>query len=811
MPVMTCMHVLINILFNIACSFYSNYMFRSYLIILYATIAFAGGCQTVRAQGNTPVVISGYVSDAATGERLAGVTVVEANLKRGTVTGENGFYSIQIPSGSWSLQISYIGYRPLIKTGRSLSNAALNVEMEQDDIQLDEVVVEAQRRDENVRAPAMGVVKLDIKEIRIVPPFLGEVDVVKALQLMPGVQATSEGSTGFSVRGGNSDQNLILLDDAPVYNSGHLLGFFSIFNNDAVKDVTLYKGDIPAAYGGRLSSLLDIEMKEGDMLKHSVAGSVGTISSKLTVDGPVVKERASFLVAGRRTYADVFLPLAKEEDVRDSRLYFSDMNMKLSVDINNSNRVYFTGYSGKDIFGADDASVSFGNTVGSLKWNHRFSQNLYMDAGLSYSRYSYNIGYSDSDSAGVESQSLAWTSDVTDVQQRIDFTHYINARHKLNYGVSAIYHSFSPGKISGSDGNIDLSFNLPSTHAIESGLYAGDEFKASESLTLRYGIRFTTFHNVGAATAYTFDGNYQHVDSVSYQAGDIYNTHSGVEPRFAFTLLLNSVSSVKGSYSHTVQFVTLAQNSASGTPLNVWFPASPNIDPQLCDNISAGYFRNFSSNMYEVSGEAYYKSLRNLIDFRDHAELFLNKYLEGEVRKGKGHSYGFEFLMRKNRGVFTGWLGYTYSRSFRIVPAINNGKKYPALYDKPHTINMVASYAPKRRLSFSAAWTYATGLPLTLPAGKAVIGNSILPVYSDRNSYRMEDYHRLDVSLTLKEKEKPGRKWHSELNLSVYNVYNRHNAWAVNIVQDEDNHYSSYAEKTYLFAVLPALTFNFNF
>jgi hypothetical protein len=774
-------------------------------------VAFAGCRQRACAQGNAPVAISGYVSDAATGERLAGVTVVETNLKKGTVTDENGFYSIHIPPGNWSLQVSYIGYSPLIKTGRSLSAATFNFEMEHNDIQLGEVVVEAQRRDENVRAAAMGVVKLDIKEIRVIPPFLGEVDVVRALQLMPGVQATSEGSTGFSVRGGNSDQNLILLDDAPVYNSGHLLGFFSIFNNDAVNDVTLYKGDIPAAYGGRLSSLLDVEMKEGDMTKHSVAGSVGTISSKLTVDGPVVNDRTTFLIAGRRTYADLFLPFAKDENLHGHSLYFWDANMKLSHVVNKSNRVYLTGYSGRDVFGTSDTRMSFGNTTASLKWNHVFSPNLYMDAGLLFSRYNYNIGFEGSDSTGIGAQSFTWASDVADVQQRLDFTHYINARHKLQYGLSAIYHSFFPGKISGSDGNTDFSLNLPSTHAVESGVYASDEFKVSESLTLRYGIRLSMFQNMGKATAYTFDSNYMPVDSVSYRAGDIYNTHHGIEPRIAFTWLLNGVSSVKGSYSHTVQFVALAQNSASGTPLNVWFPASPNIEPQLCNQFSTGYFRNFRSNMYEVSGEVYYKSLRNLIDFRDHAELFLNKYLEGEVRKGKGHSYGFEFLLRKNRGMFTGWLGYTYSRSFRIVPAINNGKKYPALYDKPHTVNVVASYAPKKRLSLSAAWTYATGLPLTLPAGRAVIGNTILPVYSDRNSYRMEDYHRLDVSLTLKEKEKPGRKWHSELNLSIYNIYNRHNAWAVNIVQDENNPYSSYAEKTYLFAVLPALTFNFNF
>ena len=771
------------------------------IISLFISVVLVGNI----THGQTIITISGYVTDLKTGEKLVGVTVVETNSKRRTITNETGFYSISIPAGDWSLQISCIGYKTLITTGITLNNATFNFEIEQTATQLGEIVVEARRRDDNVRVPAMGIVKLDIKEIKVIPSFLGEIDIVKTLQLMPGVQTTSEGSTGFSVRGGGSDQNLILLDDATIYNSGHMMGFFSIFNNDAVKNVTLYKGDIPVSYGGRLSSLLDVEMKEGDRLKQNVAGSIGTISSKLTVDGPIIKDRTAFLIAGRRTYADLFLPFAKDSSLHNNKLYFWDLNLKLSHVINKKNRVYFTGYSGKDVFSNKYAKIDFGNTTGSLRWNHSFSSNFSMNASLVYSLYSYNLGATDD-----ESLSFKWGSSLSDLQPKLDFTHYLNERHKLRYGFSVIYHNFFPGEINVS-GHNNIFFQLPSSHALESGIYAGDEFKVSGNLTLKYGIRFALFQNIGAGTTYIFDKDYFPVDSTTYSAGKIYNTYSGIEPRFAFTWLLNDFSSLKGSYSHTVQFIALAQNSSSGTPLNVWFPASPNVEPQLCDQYSAGYFLNFLSNMYEVSGEVYYKTFKRLIDFRDHADLFLNKYLEGEIRKGSGYSYGFEALLRKNRGAFTGWLGYTYSRSFRTVPEINNGKKYPALYDKPHTVNIVASYSPSRRISLSATWTYATGLPLTLPTGRAIIGNSILPVYSDRNSYRMEDYHRLDFSVTLKEKEKPERKWHSELNLSIYNLYNRHNSWAINIIPDDNKPYASYAEKTYLFAILPALTFNFNF
>ncbi len=768
---------------------------------------YCNSADTLLQQKN--ITLSGYVIDAENGERLAGITVIETNLKIGVATNEYGFYSLNIPAGKWDIQLSSIGYKPLVHNGQSLRNTVHDFTMERSETQLGEVIIEAERADENVRAPAMGMVKLDVKTIKSIPSLLGEIDVVRVLQLLPGVQSTSEGSTGFSVRGGGSDQNLILLDDASVYNSGHMLGFFSIFNNDAVKNVTLYKGDIPAAYGGRLSSLLDVEMKEGNPGKIGFTGSIGTISSKLTIDGPLIKDRTTFLIGGRRTYADLFLPFAKEEDLRDNKLFFGDLNLKLLHVLNDRNRLYLTGYTGKDVFKNDFSRVGFGNTTGTLRWNHIISGSLFMNLSLVYSRYNYDLGTPED---GTGSFSFLWASHVSDYQPRLDFTHLLTDKHKLRYGLSLNYHKFFPGEVSGIGSTTGSSyFRLPAANALESGVYLSDEYKVAGNLTLKYGLRFSVFQNVGPGTSYTFDSEYIPVDSISYKSGKIFNTYSALEPRFAFTYLLSEVSSLKGSYSHTAQFITLAQNSSSGTPLNIWFPASPNVEPQLCDQFSLGYFRNVFNDMYEVSGEVYYKNFRRVIDFRDHAELFLNQYLEGELRTGKGNSYGIETLIRKNVGYFTGWLSYTYSRSFRTVKEINNGNRYPSLYDKPHSINLVTTFALTKRITVSSTWTYATGLPLTLPTGRAVLGNSLIPVYSDRNSYRMDDYHRLDLSLTFKGKEKTGKRWHSDLNLSVYNVYNRHNAWAINIVPDDTNPFIAYAEKTYLFAIIPALTWNIRF
>lgn len=751
--------------------------------------------------------VSGYVRDKLNGEMLTGVSVYCPELKAGAVTNAYGFYSISMSAGKYTIRYSYVGYDTQEKSIELDKNQTIDISLQMVESKLGEVVITGKRTDENVRAPEMSLVKMDIKTIRKVPALLGEIDIVKVLQLLPGVQSTSEGSTGFSVRGGSSDQNLIILDEAMIYNASHLMGFFSVFNNDAIKDVTLYKGDIPAAYGGRLSSLLDVRMKDGNSKKLGFTGSIGTVSSKLTIEGPIIKDKATFLVSGRRTYADLFLPFAKQKEVRDNKLYFYDLNLKVTHVINENNRLYLSAYGGRDTFKNQFASMGFGNQTGSIRWNHLFSKKLFFNLSLIYSDYKYELGTPEGDAT-----SFKWTSRMRDYSARFDFTHYLNDKHILRYGATTMYHEFYPGTANGLGSESAMTeFILPTEYAFEHSLYASDEYKLSPKLTLKYGLRFAMFQNIGSGTYYNFNTNYEPTDSVIYKKGELINTYSSIEPRFAFTYLINEISSIKGSYSHTAQFLTLAQNSTAGTPLDIWFPATKNVEPQLCDQVGIGYFHNLNKNMYEVSGEIYYKNYRKVIDFQDHAELLLNPYIEGELRIGKGYSYGVETMVRKNEGKLTGWISYTYARSFRIIPEINSGNRYNAPYDKPHSINVVTNYDVSKRVTASATWVYATGLPVTFPTGRAIIGNAIIPIYSNRNAYRMPDYHRLDISVSLKGKEKPGKKWKGEWNLSVYNAYNRHNAWSINFSQDSNDPNITYAEKTYLFAIIPALTYNFKF
>lgn len=751
------------------------------------------------------VTISGYLSDRDNGERLVGVTIYDINLRIGTSTNAYGFYSLTIPSGNFDLQFSYIGYQTQHEKGVVDNDMTLNISLKEVETALGEVIVEGRRKDENVRSTEMSLVKLDIKTIRMIPSLLGEVDLIKVLQLLPGVQSTSEGATGFSVRGGSADQNLIILDEATIYNASHLLGFFSVFNNDAVKNVTLYKGDIPAAYGGRLSSLLDVQMKDGNSKKLAVSSSIGTISSKLTIEGPVIKDRTTFLIAGRRTYADLFLPFAKDENVRNNKLFFYDLNLKLSHVINDKNRLFLSGYSGRDVFKNKYSNMGFGNRTASIRWNHLFSQKIFFNFSLIYTRYNYEIGTPEQDAT-----SFKWNSILRDYSARFDFTHYLSDNHKLRYGGTVMYHAFYPGSVHGL-GTTTLynDFVLPSEYAFEHSLYITDDYKVTSKFNIKYGLRLALFQNVGPGTFYTYDKDYNVIDSNIYRKNRIFNTYASLEPRLALNYIVNELSSFKASYSHTAQFITLAQNSTAGTPLDIWFPATPNVRPQLCDQISVGYFRNIKQNMYEVSAEIYYKSLHNLIDFRDHAQLFLNQYLEGELRIGRGYSYGIETLIRKDDGRLTGWISYTYSRAIRIIPEINNGNPYRSPYDKPHSVNFVVNYEVSKRIITSTTWIYATGLPVTFPTGRAVVGNAIIPIYSARNGYRMPDYHRLDLSVTIK--GKPRKRWHDELNISVFNVYNRHNAWSINFVQDAVDQNVTYAEKTYLFSVIPALTYNVKF
>ncbi|MDP2423272.1 MAG: TonB-dependent receptor plug domain-containing protein, partial [Bacteroidales bacterium] len=673
--------------------------------------------------------------------------------------------------------------------------------------ELKEVVVTSARPDDNIMKPMMSTIRIESKTIQRIPALMGEVDIIKAIQLLPGVQSASEGSSGFSVRGGAPDQNLIMLDEATIYSASHLLGFFSVFNNDAVKDVTLYKGDIPPSTGGRLSSVLDVRMKEGNTKKFSAAGGVGNISSRLTLEGPAFGEKTSFMVSGRRTYADIFLPFAKDENVRDNTLYFYDLNAKINHRFNENNRLFLSGYFGRDIFKNEFAGMGFGNRTLSLRWVHLFSQKVFSNFTLINSEYDYEIG-----TPAGSVNSFLWISSMKDLSSKADFTYFIVPTFTLKFGASTSILTFDPGTAKGlGSESLFNEYTIPRRFALQHGIYAGAEHQVSEHLSVKYGIRYSIFQNTGKASVYYYNGNFEKIDSAQFGSGQIYNTYYGLEPRLGVVYTLNRISSLKASYSRTRQYVHLAQNSTAGTPLDLWFASGPNVKPQVADQFALGYFRNFRKNTLETSVEVYYKNMQHTIDFKDHANLLLNKEMEAELRFGKSWSYGMELLLRLYDTRLNGWVSYTYSKSQRRFSHINGGHIYPSPYDKPHDVSVVLNYDFSSRLVLSANWVYSTGSPITLPTGKAIYGGMVIPIYSDRNAYRLPDYHRLDLSVILKNKIKPKRKWEHEWNFSIYNAYGRKNTWAINFVEDETDPQVLHAVKTYLFSVVPAITFNFKF
>ncbi|MBK9292380.1 MAG: TonB-dependent receptor [Bacteroidetes bacterium] len=750
--------------------------------------------------------VSGYVRDAANGETLIGATII-AQTGGGTITNAYGYYALKLEPGSYTLTFSYVGFEPQVRSFRLRADTLININLGQTSKQLREVVVSADRPQERLAQAQMSVNRLDIKSIRQIPALMGEVDVIKAIQLLPGVQATTEGGSGFSVRGGSPDQNLILLDEAVVYNPSHLLGFFSVFNNDAVKGVELFKGDIPPAYGGRLSSVVDVRMNEGNIKKFSGQGGVGTISSRLTLEGPIQKDRSSFMLAGRRTYADLFLMLSSNEQIKDNTLYFYDFNAKTNYIINDRNRLFLSGYFGRDIFEGPNFGIGWGNQTATLRWNHLFSSRLFSNISLVYSRFNYQLGVPEG-----QPNAFDWFASMKDHSAKADFTWFAGQNNTIRFGLSGTYHRFNPGVAEGK-GN-DSPFNrieMRQNRAFQGGWYVSNDQKLSERLTLKYGLRLSTFSNIGEGVVYRFDENFTQSDSTYYPAGKLFHTYANLEPRVSASFLITPNSSIKAAYTRNAQYIHLAQNSTGGTPLDIWFPSSPNVKPQLGDQFSAGYFRAWEPLALEASVEAFYKLNHNAIDFKDHADLLLNEKLEGELRFGKANSYGIEALVRRTAGRLNGWISYTWSRTFRHIEAINNGKKYPASYDRPHDISIVTNYTLNERWNFGATWVYSTGSPVTFPTGRFVIGSTIAPVYSDRNAYRLPDYHRLDLSATWKNKPKPGRKWEGEWNLSVYNAYYRKNPWVINFVPDPKNPNVTYAEMTYLFAIVPALTYNFKF
>ena len=756
--------------------------------------------------------ISGIVKDAENNESLVGVSIYVEQIKQGTTTNERGRYELDLPLGEHTLRLSYVGYGTLEKRVHVTAKPqTINFKLHPETETLSEVEVTSERKDRNVSAMAMSVQTLDMITIKKIPALMGEVDVIKSITLLPGVQSASEGSSGFSVRGGATDQNLILLDDAPIYNASHFLGFFSVFNNDVVKDATLYKGDIPADFGGRLASVLDVTVKDEVPKRFGLQGGVGIVTSRLMMETPAFDQKTSILLAGRTTYAGLVLPFLGE-DLNKSKIYFYDLNAKVTQVLNKKNRLFVSTYHGHDEFSLQQMiGFGYGNSSGTIRWNHIFNNRLTSNLSLIGSRYRYGIDlkyspYNFTIKAGTDAISLNY-----------DFAMMWNDQHMSKFGISTGFQSYLQGQIFDRGGALAQYLQVDSTQkitrkALEHALYFTHDFTPNPRFTFRAGLRLSCFQNIGEEDFYVLEhAFYTATDTIHYGPGEVFNTQINPEPRLAAMYRIDEKSSIKASYSRTVQYAQIASSATGGLPFDIWFPVSPNIKPQKCDQFALGYFRNFMNDGLETSVEVFYKHMQNVIDFKDNAITFGYLLIDGEVRAGKGRSFGAEFLVRKNVGKFTGWVSYTYSHSYRSIPGIYYGKEYRSPYDRPHNIAIVASYDVSPRITLAANWIYNTGQPVTFPCGQYTINGLTYAVYNGRrNESRYPDYHRLDLSFTCKlGKLDNNRRWQHDINVSVYNAYARHNTWAITF--DTDDQGAMITKNMYLFSAVPSITYNFKF
>ena len=745
--------------------------------------------------------LSGYLRDETSGEALISASVYPEGLKTGVGTNDYGFFSISLPKGKYTFVFSYVGYQTIKKEMTIDQNLQQNFSLLPHETEIDEIVVVGRPKDDIVRQNEIGTVRLNVKELSVLPVLFGEQDILKSIQLMPGVSPVGEGNSGFYVRGGNADQNLILLDDAPVFNPSHLLGFFSVFNSDAIRDVKLYKGGVPARYGGRASSVMDIRMKEGNMKDYNVSGGIGLISSRILAEGPIVQDKSSFMISGRRTYADLFLPLSNDEKIKDNKLYFYDLNIKTNLIINKNNRVFLSGYFGRDVLQAKDFGFNWGNKAGSLRWNHQFSPALFTNTTMVINDYNYKT-------EGDIDGKFSLMAGIKDFSLKQDYALSLSNRISFLFGLNSLVHHFKPGEVVSNSKNIP-SFKIQEKVGWENAVYAFFEQQLSDKVNIGYGLRTSTFTRIGAGTENTYSSEGSIVKAETYSKGKLYCTYTGFEPRFNLTWLLSDNSSFKAGFNRMSQYIHLLSNSSSGTPIDYWLPSSNNIKPQFISQISAGYFREFNAKAIDISIEGYYKKMENQIDYRNNADVFLNENAEAELLFGIGRAYGLEFLIKKNSGIFTGWISYTLSRTEKRFDEINNGSWYPARQDRTHDISIVTNMQANKKLSLSATWVYYTGNAITFPSGKYEMDGNIVNYYTSRNGYRMPAYHRLDLSATLLLKESP--KFRSELNFGIFNAYGRKNAYTILFRTKDDYSGETEAVKIYLFSVIPSITWNFKF
>ncbi|MCA6381106.1 MAG: TonB-dependent receptor [Cytophagales bacterium] len=781
-------------------------------------------CTVSFGQTTGKFTISGYIKDASNGEALIGATVYVTETQGGGVTNEYGFYSITLPAATYTLHYSYLGYLPITKSIQLDKNNRIDIELSGEAEQLQEVVIQAELEQANVQNLEMSTNKLDIKTIQRIPAFLGEADVIKSLQLLPGVSTVGEGAAGFNVRGGSVGQNLILLDEAPVYNSSHLLGFFSVFNPDAVKDVKLYKGGIPARYGGRLSSLLDVRMKEGNSKKWEVTGGIGTIFSRIAIEAPIVKDKASFIVAARRSYIDVlarpFAPILQN----GGALNFYDVTMKANYNINPKNRVYLSGYFGRDNFKFDrNQGFSWGNATATLRWNHIFNDRLFSNFTALYSNYDYSLAFGRDDR-----NSFKWNSLISNYIFKPQFTYFLNSNNELNFGAEVIYYNFDPANAVGVSEGEAKPFGLNRKYNLESSLYLSNSQKISKIFTIDYGIRYSLFNAFGPDKTYTYNDAVPGVrrDTVSsrqYKSGEVIAAYGNFEPRVSFKVQANPTSSIKGSYNRMAQYLHLISNTTASNPLDVWNPSSKNIKPQLADQYTLGFFKDLGkSRTYELSVEGYWKNTQNQIDYIDGADLLINEFLEGDLLSGEGRAYGIETYFQKKAGRLTGWVSYTLARTELKVNGINQGNWYPTRFDQTHNLKIAAFYDISKRWSFSANFVYTSGTPTTFPTSRYISQGLLIPYNGNdsRNNVTLPDYHRLDVSFRLegkKQKRGKDRKNSDYWVFGVYNLYARQNPFSIYFSQADQRVSpgqpisSEATQLSIIGTVVPSISYNFKF
>ncbi len=757
------------------------------------------------------VTLHGYLTDNSNGESLIGASVYVKGTSKGTVTNVYGFYSLSLDPGDYTIVYSYMGFVNIEKKIELIKDTKLSVELATDSEEIEEVVVTAKAGNDNIVSAKMGVQKLDSKVIDRVPTLLGEADVIRILQLTPGVVPTSEMSSNLSVRGGERDQNLILLDNATVYNASHLLGLFSVFNNDAIKNIDLYKGIIPSRFGGSISSVLDINMKEGNSKKFTGVGSIGLLTSRLTLEAPIVKSKGSVLISGRRTYIDVLTGLAEKINDKVSKVpyYFYDFNAKANYTLNDKHRIYLSGYFGRDVANLeidDDAKQesNWGNYTTTLRWNYLVTKKLFANTTFLINNYDYYIDAKMN--YGETGQGFRWDASLRDYGVKFDLGYFLNPDNTVKFGASSIYHDFNIAEVKGYADTMKFNFTIPKMYCLEHAAYIGNEQKIGDVLTLEYGLNISALQNMGSANVFTLE-NYNVVDTTRYGKNKIFNTYWNLDPRFSLSWIINPNNSIKAGYSRTHQYLHIASNSSAGTPLDVWMPVTPNVKPQYGHQASVGYFRNLNNDMYQISVEGYYKAMYNQIEFVEFSQPYFNEKIEEEFRFGKGRAYGLELMAKKSEGRYTGWIAYTLSKSERKIEDIQEKDWYPSSFDQRHNISIVNMLDITKRLSVSVNWLFNTGKPFDAPVSRIEYGNEIVPYYDGKNASRYPNYHRMDLGVELK--NKPKKRYQTSWTFSVYNLYNRKNANSIYFKQGVGN--TTEAWRYAMMKRIISASFNFKF